>query len=294
MSKISPCLWFNGSAGDAAAAYTSLLPNSRIVQTTRATTGLPIPAGEILLVDFEIDGQSMQALNGGPEFQVNPSISFFVQLQDEAEVRRIATALGEGGKFLMELGTYAWSGAYAWVQDRFGVSWQVMLVDKKPATTLVPCLMFAGAQNGRAFSAMEVWTSLFASSRIDSVERYAEGEGPTGTVKHGRFTLAGQPFVAMDSHMAHDVGFSEGVSLSILCDDQEEVDRLWAALCDGGAPSQCGWLQDRFGVSWQIVPRRMVELQDKGDDDANARMFQAMMPMARLDIAALEKAYWGR
>jgi predicted 3-demethylubiquinone-9 3-methyltransferase (glyoxalase superfamily) len=140
---------------------------------------------------------------------------------------------------------------------------------------------------------MDRLTSLFPGSRIDGVTRYEPGEGPTDTVKHGMFTLDGQRFIAMDAHGEHGFGFNEATSLSVRCRDQEEVDRYWDALGDGGAAHRCGWLKDRFGISWQIVPQRLVELQESPDRAARDRMFQAMMTMGKLDVAGLERAFRG-
>lgn len=293
--NIAPCLWFDGDAVEAVALYTSVLPQTRVTSVIRYTEGMPLPAGQVMLVEFDVAGRRFQALNGGHAFRPNPSISFFVQLDDADEGRRIFESLADCGQILMPMDAYAWSRCYGWVQDRFGVSWQIFVrADALGAPGIVPCLLFSGQVHGRAGEAMQRYSGLFPDAHVDTIERYGPGEGPVETVKHGRFTLAGEPFVAMDSHMNHGFAFNEGISLSVLCAGQAEVDRLWDALTDGGEPGPCGWLKDRFGVSWQVVPEALVRRQGLGDDEANARMYGAMMTMSKLDVATLERAWHGR
>jgi len=125
------------------------------------------------------------------------------------------------------------------------------------------------------------------------VARYAPGEGPEGTVKHGRFVLAGQDMVAMDSHLAHGFTFNEALSFQVTCEDQATLDHYWEGLGAGGAYGPCGWLKDRFGVSWQVIPAGIGRWLSGGDAAARNRAFAAMMTMGKLDIAALERAYAG-
>jgi predicted 3-demethylubiquinone-9 3-methyltransferase (glyoxalase superfamily) len=194
----------------------------------------------------------------------------------------------------MAPGKYPWSERYGWIKDRFGVSWQVMTTREPPPATIVPCLMFAEEQHGRAEEAMRAYTRILPGGRIESVEKYAPGEGPEGTVKHGRFVIAGRPMVAMDSHLKHGVTFNEAISLQLMCADQAEVDRCWSALGEGGQPGPCGWLKDRFGLSWQIVPARMNEWMASDDEAARDRAFTAMLGMGKLDLAGLQRAFDGR
>lgn len=297
-SKIVPCLWFDDQAEQAAAAYTKLFPAGRITAVShypesRDNPGQK-PRGSVLTVDFEIAGARFTALNGGPVFAVNPTISFFVQLETPGEAEERYLALAEGGQVLMPFGAYPWSPGYGWIQDRFGVSWQVMSGPRpKGAPTIVPCLMFAGGQNGKAEEAMERYTGIFPASRIEHLERYTAGEGPEGAIKHGRFLLAGQEMVAMDSHLAHDLMFNEGLSLQVMCDDQGEVDRYWTLLSDGGSEGPCGWLKDRYGLSWQVVPSRVSEWMSDENPAGRDRAFDALLKMNKLDISALQAAYDG-
>jgi predicted 3-demethylubiquinone-9 3-methyltransferase (glyoxalase superfamily) len=194
----------------------------------------------------------------------------------------------------MPLDRYPWSDRYGWVEDRFGVSWQVIAGERPPgAATIVPCSMFTGPQHGRAEQAMQAYIRIFPDSRIESIERYAADEGPEGTVKHGRFVVAGQEMIAMDSHLDHGFTFNEAISLQVMCKDQREVDRYWTALSEGGEQGPCGWLKDRFGLSWQVVPIGIADWLASKDVAARDRAFAAVMGMKKLDIAAIQAAFHG-
>jgi predicted 3-demethylubiquinone-9 3-methyltransferase (glyoxalase superfamily) len=297
--RIVPCIWLDDQAEQAAAFYVRTFPDGRITATSRYPESSENPGGRprgsVLTVEFEVAGRRFTALNGGPRFAVNPSISFFAHVDTAEEADRLFAALADGGGVLMPLDAYPWSERYGWVKDRFGVSWQVIAGRRQPGgATIVPCLMFAGRQHDRAEEAMRTYAGIFPGGRIDGLERYAAGEGPPGAVKHGRFVLAGQEMVAMDSHVDHGVTFNEALSLQVMCRKQEELDRYWAALSEGGHKGPCGWLQDRFGLSWQVVPSAMAEWMASGDAAGRDRAFQAMLQMKKLDIAALQRAYQGR
>lgn len=295
---IVPCVWFDDEAEEAARFYSSIFPGGRVAAVSRYPESGPNPSGRppgsVLTVELELAGQRFTGLNGGPIFTVNPSISFFVRVETAAEADRLYAALAQGGETLMPLDAYPWSERYAWVKDRFGVSWQVIAGRTPPGGGIVvPCLMFAGAQHGKAEQALRLYASIFADGHLESVERYAAGEGPEGTVKHGRVMLAGQELIAMDSHIDHGFSFNEGLSLQVMCAEQSELDHYWTALSEGGSEGPCGWLKDRFGVSWQVVPARMAEWMTSADAAARNRAFEAMLGMQKLDIAALERAFNG-
>jgi predicted 3-demethylubiquinone-9 3-methyltransferase (glyoxalase superfamily) len=155
---------------------------------------------------------------------------------------------------------------------------------------ITPCLWF----DGEGEEAARFYTSLLPDSRIDRVMRSPADNPstPEGAVLTVEFTLAGQQFMALNG--GPQFPFTEAISFTIDCEDQAEVDRLWDALTrDGGEPSQCGWLKDKFGVSWQIVPRGAMELFTGKDKDGARRAMQAMLEMTKLDIAALRRAYEG-
>jgi predicted 3-demethylubiquinone-9 3-methyltransferase (glyoxalase superfamily) len=156
---------------------------------------------------------------------------------------------------------------------------------------ITPCLWF----EGNALEAAQFYTSIFPDSRIDDVHN-ARSDTPgnkAGDVLLVSFTLAGQNYQALNGG-PHDK-FNDAISLSVSCNDQAEVDRLWDRLTSGGGkPVQCGWLKDKYGVSWQIVPRQLGELLGNPDPAKGKRVMQAMLKMVKLDIAALEAAAAGR
>ncbi|HVP66851.1 MAG TPA: VOC family protein [Anaeromyxobacteraceae bacterium] len=293
--RIVPCLWLDDQA-EAAARHWIRALGGRLVAASRYPESFDNPArrprGSVLAVELEAGGVRFTALNGGPRFRPNPSVSFFVMLPSADEVDRVHEVLAEGGETLMPLRAWPWSERYGWVQDRYGVSWQLMLA-RDPGPRVVPCLLFAGAQAGRAEVAMAFWTAALPGGRVVSVSRYQAGEGPVGQVKHGRFQLLGQDLAATDSHLGHGFAFDEGVSLQVRCRDQAEVDRCWAILADGGSHGRCGWLRDRFGVSWQVVPDAITHWLSEGVPAARERACRAIWSMEKLDAAAIDGAWEG-
>jgi len=137
-------------------------------------------------------------------------------------------------------------------------------------------------------------SEVFPNSRIDRIERHTGETGHEGKVMQARFTLAGQELAAMDAPGGHDFTFNEALSLQVLCEGQQEIDHYWSALSAGGEPGPCGWLEDRFGISWQIVPKAMSHWLASDDKPARERTFQAMLGMKKLDLPALEAAFAGR
>ena len=153
-----------------------------------------------------------------------------------------------------------------------------------------PCLWF----DGQAEEAARFYTSLFPDSRIVSVDRAAADtpSGPEGTVLSVDFTLGGRSFIGLNG--GDDFKFSEAISLSIDCEDQAEVDRYWTALIDGGGePSVCGWLKDRYGLSWQVIPRQLPEMLKSSDRAAAKRAMESMLKMTKIEVAELERAFAG-
>jgi len=151
---------------------------------------------------------------------------------------------------------------------------------------VTPCLWF----DGQAEHAARYYVSLLPDSRIDRVLRSPVDtpSGPAGMVLLVEFTLGGNRFTGLNG--GPQFPFTEAVSFQIACEDQAEVDRLWAALSDGGSQGVCGWLKDRWGLSWQIVPTRLFQLLNDADPDRARRAMQAMMTMTKLNIAELERA----
>lgn len=296
---IIPCLWFDDRGSEAAEFYSSLFPESEILSTTHyGKEGFEVhgrPEGSVMTVSFRLAGREFLALNGGPHFEFTPAVSFFVTCESEAEVDALWAALGDGGETLMVLDSYDWSERYGWLNDRFGLSWQVALGGPGTAgQTITPSLTFTGAQCGRAEAAIRRYVSAFENARIDRIQRTDPSvDAPDALVAHARFNLAGHEFMAMDSAAAHDFTFNEAVSFQVMCDGQAEIDHFWDGLGEGGEPGRCGWLKDEFGVSWQIVPTALPRLLGGSDAQKAARVTNAFLKMKKFDIAELERAYEG-
>lgn len=290
MQKIVPHLWFDKEAKVATKFYTTLFPNSEI---TNVTTITGTPSGDSDIVSFKLANQDFMAISAGPYFKLNPSISFFVVFDSEKEIDDVWNKLAPGGLVLMEYQTYPWAKKYGWLQDKYGLSWQLSWSDSHDlAWKITPMLMFTNKVAGRAKEAIEMYSSLFPDSKIDSIVPYAKDEGDEeGFIKHSRFTLAGQGFMAMDSSLSHKFNFNEALSLIVNCETQEEIDHYWEKLSAVPEAEQCGWLKDKFGVSWQIVPTAMGEMLASGNKEKVARVTEAFLKMKKFDIAELKKAY---
>ena len=295
---IVPCLWFDDQAEAAARFYTSTFPGGRITAVSHYPESGDNPSGKppgsVLTVELEVAGQRFTALNGGPAFTINPSISFFVHVDTVDEAERLFSQLVSGGSVLMPIAEYPWSPRYGWARDRFGVTWQVIAGRRPPqGPVIAPCLMFSGPLHGKAESALQDYARILPDGRVDALERYTRAEGAEGTIKHGRAAIGKQALIAMDSHIDHGFTFNEAVSLQIMCKDQTEIDRYSAALSEGGRQGPCGWLTDRFGVSWQVVPAEIATWLNATDIAARDRAFRAVMKMKKLDIAAIRAAFAG-
>src|SRR5271169_2219279 len=143
--------------------------------------------------------------------------------------------------------------------------------------------------NDQAEEAMNFYTSIFKNSKVLSVSRYGEaGPGPAGKVMVASFELEGQKFTALNG--GPDFKFTEAISFLVNCETQQEVDYLWEKLLEGGQPSRCGWLKDKFGLSWQIVPTILGQLMSDKDSEKSKRVMQAMLQMVKLDIEGLRRA----
>ncbi|CAM3659547.1 3-demethylubiquinone-9 3-methyltransferase [Flavobacterium saliperosum S13] len=277
-NPIYPCLWFDGKAKEAAEFYCSVFKDSKI------TTENP------MVVTFASSGQKFMCLNGGPQFQMNPSASFFVVCETEAEIDAAWDILSKEGSILMALDKYEWSEKYGWVQDKYGVNWQLSF-GKMTAVgqKFTPTLMFTENVHGKAEEAISFYTSVFKNSDIVGILRYTEDDHDVaGTVKHAQFRLNNNVFMAMDSGLAKGFGFNEALSFVVECENQQEIDYFWGKLTDGGEESRCGWLKDKYGVSWQIIPEILTELMN--DSEKAPRVVQAFMQMKKFNIDTLLKA----
>ncbi len=293
MDKITPHLWFDKEAKEAGAFYTSVFKNSRVKSTTTLDG---TPSGSVDIVTIELAGQELTLLSAGPLFKFTPAISFLVACETKEEVDALWSELSRGGTALMELGAYPFSERYGWTQDRYGVSWQIMHAGDQPIRQkITPALMFTGQQSGKAEEAIAFYTSVFHDSGTGFSMRYGAGEEPDreGTLKYAAFTLEGREFAAMDSAYEHGFAFNEAISLIVHCATQQEIDYYWDKLSAVPSAEQCGWLKDKYGLSWQIVPAEMDEMLAKNDQAKIARVTIAFLKMKKFDLATLRKAAEG-
>lgn len=293
MQKIIPHFWFDNQVKEATAFYTTLFENSKV----KSLTTIPnTPSGDCDIVTFDLAGQSFMAMSAGPMFQINPSVSLFVVFENEVEIDATWNKLADGAKVLMPFNTYPWAKKYGWLQDKYGISWQLSMSERHMLEQkITPLLMFTQTHAGQAKEAMEYYTSIFPDSKIEMSVPYGAGEGDTeGFIKHARFSLGGYGLMAMDSSGPHQFTFNEAVSFIVNCDSQEEIDRYWSKLSAVPESEQCGWCKDKFGVSWQIVPTRMGEMMTEGTKEQIMRVTAAFMEMKKFDIKTLEEAYNGK
>ena len=290
MQKITPHLWYDKEAKEAGEFYVSIFKDSKIKNTTTLHN---TPSGSVDIVTIEIMGQEFTLISAGPLFKFNPSVSFLVAFDSSAAVDAAWEKLSQDGTSLMELGTYPFSERYGWIQDRYGLSWQLMYRAGEPIKQpITPTLMFVGKQCGNAEEAISFYTRVFNNAQVNGILKYGDDEAPdkAGTVKFAIFTLEKQGFAAMDSAHGHPFAFNEAISLMVHCDNQEEIDYYWNKLTAVPEAEQCGWLKDKFGFSWQIVPTSMNEMFEEKDEKKIARVTEAFLKMKKFDIAKLQEA----
>ncbi|MGA8264933.1 MAG: VOC family protein [Ignavibacteriaceae bacterium] len=302
MQKITSCLWFDNQTEQAVNFYKSVFDNIKIGRTSKydkasaQTSGQP--EGSVLTTEFEIEGYKFLGLNGGPIFKLNPSVSFFVNCKTIEEIEQLWKKLSDGGKVLMALDKYPFSEKYGWLEDKFGVSWQLIIFNGEADQKIIPSLMFT-KDTGKAEEAINFYTSVFSqrdgspnNSKPGSFFRFENGQAPdkVSKIAYADFTLAGQKFAAMDGGYMHDFSFNEAVSFVVNCGDQIELDYYWEKLSAVPQSEVCGWLKDRYGVSWQIVPTKLGELLSSKEDGKSQRVMQKVLGMKKLNIEELENA----
>lgn len=278
---ITPAIWCDGTADEAAQFYADIFRDASIAEQAPG-----------LAATVSIHGFKLSLINGGNQYAPNPSISCILNFdpllfggeeQARAYLDELYKRLSTGG-VLMELGEYPFSPRYAWVRDRFGMTWQLMLTDPDgdPRPFVIPSFMFGGTNHANAEEATDAWIALFDNSRRGVLYRYEEG-GPldAGTVMFTDFTLRGTWMAATDSGTFHDFTFTPGVSIIVSCRDQEEIDRYWAGLSAVPEAERCGWCVDRWGVSWQVVPHNIAELM------ADAATRDKILHMGKIDLTKL-------
>jgi predicted 3-demethylubiquinone-9 3-methyltransferase (glyoxalase superfamily) len=278
--NIYPCLWFDGNAKEAATLYCSIFSNAKITTDNG------------MVVMFEIEGKKIMGLNGGPMFTINPSISFFVTCASIEEIDNIWNKLIDGGTVMMPLDKYPWGEKFGFIKDKYGMTWQLIYTTTATDNQkIMMSMLFVGEQFGKGEKAMKYYTSIFPNSNVISAKIIEEGRpqpAVAGTLEFGQFYLGNEKFVAMDGAGDHKFKFNEGLSFVVECDTQEEIDNYWNTLTQGGSESMCGWLKDKYGVSWQIIPSILSQLMS--DAEKAPRVIQAFLKMKKFDIETLLNA----
>ena len=303
--EIVPHLWFDTEAVEAAEFYCSLFPDSRILSRRLIED---TPSGDCDSLSFIIWGQRFEAISAGPYFKLNPSISIMVNFdplffndQENPEsaarnkINQIWEGLSEGGQPLMELGSYDFSPLYGWIKDRFGLTWQLILTDPggEPRPPVMPSLLFTGNNCGKAEEAGDFYRSLFPSSESGLLVRYPAGMefDKEGSVMFSDFKLGETWITAMDSGYRHEFQFNEAVSFILFCRDQSEIDYFWDSLSAVPEAEQCGWLKDKYGLSWQIVPEVLNRMMDEGSASQKEAVTKAFLKMKKFNIEKLRSTF---
>jgi predicted 3-demethylubiquinone-9 3-methyltransferase (glyoxalase superfamily) len=236
-------------------------------------------------------------------FKFNSSVSFILNFDPSKDkhARESLDALWEqlshGGAVLMALDKYPFSERYGWVQDKYGLSWQLILSDPRGEDRpfITPSLLFVGTVYGKAEEASDFYLSVFKNTKRGIAARYPGGMEPDkeGTIMFTDFMVESQWFAAMDSAREHGFTFNEAISFMVSCDTQQEIDYYWEKLSAVPQAEQCGWLKDKYGLSWQIVPSDMAEMMAKGTREQIARLTQSFLKMKKFDLGELRQAYNG-
>ena len=287
IQKIIPHLWFDKEITE---FYISLFDNSKIKNITTITG---TPSGDCDIITFDLAGQEFMAISAEPFFKLNPSISFFVVFNNEKDIKNVWNKLIKGGKALMPYNTYPWAHKYGWLEDKYGLSWQLSWSEyHKLSQKITPFLMFTKDKAGKTKEAIDTYTNIFPNSKIEMIVPYTKDDGDKeGFIKHSNFTLAGQNFMAMDSSAQHNFSFNEAISFIVKCDTQEEIDYYWKKLSAVPEAEQCGWLKDKYGISWQIVPEIMDEIMKSENKEKIEQVTKEFLKMKKFNIAKLIEAY---
>ena len=296
MQKITPFLWFNDNAEEAVNFYTYIFENSKTGVITRydeasaAASGRP--KGSVMTAAFQLNGQDFVALNGGSHFKFSEAISFFVYCESDERTENIYNKLIDGGSVLMPLGKYDWSPKYAWVKDKFGLSWQITIERINSSQKILPSLLFVNEKFAQVKEAVNQYVKIFPDSKIIFEFPNPKIENiPGETLAFAQFSLARNLFNALSGQGQHNFDFNEAISFVVNCDNQDEIDHYWQKLSAVPQAEMCGWLKDKFGVSWQVVPATLNKYLSNKDGKKSQSVMKAMLQMKKINIAELENAY---
>jgi len=298
MQKITPFLWFDDNAEEAVNFYASIFENSKVGTIARYDEASAVasgrPVGSVLTVSFQLDGQDFAALNGGPVFKFNESISLFVYCESDEKIEKLYRNLSEHGNVNMPLDKYDWSPKYTWVKDKFGVSWQLTVEKINSSQKILPSLLFVNEKFACVKEAVNHYVNIFPDSKIIFEVPNPKLENiPEESLAFAQFSIAGTLFNALSGQGHHNFDFNEAISFAVNCETQDEIDHYWQKLSTVPQAEMCGWLKDKFGISWQVVPTVLIRLLTDKDARKSQRVTHALLKMKKLDIKGLEKAYRG-
>lgn len=275
INKPYTCLWYATSAAEVANYYIDAFQHAKI--TTK---------GDLVSM-LDIEGTKIQLLNGGPHYKHTPAISQFVTCETNEEIDFIWNYFLKDGKVLIELGKHDWSEYYGWIEDKFGVTWQLYKgIYNDVNQKVVPCFLFTDEHFGKAEETQLYYINLITNSISEGIKKYENApEALNGKVLHSQFRLNNAVYMAMDGPGEHHFTFSPATSFVIECETQEEIDYYWEKLGEGGKYNRCGWLDDKYGVTWQIVPAILGKLMS--DREKAPRVMQAFLKMTKFEIQGL-------
>ncbi|NQN66948.1 VOC family protein [Streptococcus suis] len=288
MQPIIPHLWYNTEAKEAVAFYVDLFGGN--VDWTYTITDTP--SGDSDLIQFQLGDMTLAAISAGPYFKLNESMSLMVNVASKDEVTRLYQALSEGGRVLMPLGEYPFSPYYVWLEDRFGLSWQLSYApDLDKPYQFDICLLFSQDQVGLAQPMLDYYKDKLPQASVGQLSYYGEGEAAVEAAKlnYAELLVAGQKMIVMDHGYGGEASFNEAFSLMLYVDSQDELNFYYDLLSAVPEAEMCGWVKDQFGISWQIVPRILMEAYDTASPETVKAVNDAVLQMRRLDFDQIKE-----
>lgn len=276
---IYPCIWFDHNAKEAVGFYQDIFDEVNILSEN--STALM----------FTINGTKFMGLNGGDQFQPNAAVSYSVYCDGDGDkVEKLYNRLKEGGFVLMPLEKYDFSEKYAWVQDKYGVNWQLDIDPINHIQKIVPALLFTDDKSSKLEEATKYYTTAFQNSKEVFNSPFPLGSDmPEGSWLFSQFQLESYLFNAVSGGpIKHGFDFTEGNSFVVECNTQEEIDHYWNYFSSEGKESMCGWIQDKYGVWWQIIPAELKELMNT--PEKAQKVSEAFLKMKKIDIEILRTA----
>ncbi|HEL1612578.1 TPA: VOC family protein [Streptococcus suis] len=288
MQTIIPHLWYDTEAKEAVAFYVELFGGN--VDWTYTITDTP--SGDSDLIQFQLGDMTLAAISAGPYFKLNESMSLMVNVANKDEVTRLYQALSESGRVLMPLAEYPFSPYYVWLEDRFGLSWQLSYApDLDKPYQFDICLLFSQEQVGLAQPMLDYYKDKLPQASVGQLSYYGEGEAAVEAAKlnYAELLVGGQKLIVMDHGYGGEDSFNEAFSLMVYVDSQDELNFYYDLLSAVPEAEMCGWVKDQFGISWQIVPRILMEAYDTASPETVKAVNDAVLQMRRLDFDQIKE-----